>query len=214
MHKVDFNFVSRSGETLFHNCLQPIVKARVRESLPKNQMLLLTINEILNQTKANFMFLINRAEFYDINISKILAQPNRMGDTAFRIAYDGINDESIIECLMKHNVEINFVNLNFRTVFPRPLHAESFIKKGLNLKIISTSGRSALNYLEDCNVRTSISFPSVLKKLIDILPNSIYFSPVEQKCMKKCPVKGFSSNKIFIESYNNMKPCKIFVSQK
>lgn len=198
MHKVDFNFVSRSGETLFHNCLQPIVKARVRESLPKNQMLLLTINEILNQTKANFMFLINRAEFYDINISKILAQPNRMGDTAFRIAYDGINDESIIECMMKHNVEMNFVNLNFETITPRPPHAELFIKKGLNLKIISTYGKSALKNLEVCNVTYSISFPPVLKQLIDILPNSTYFSPVEQKCMKTCPVKGFSSSKVFV----------------
>ena len=192
MHKVDFNFVSHSGQTLFHSCLQPIIKERVRQSLPKNQSLLLTINEILNHTIENFIFLINRAEFYDINISKILAQPNRMGDTAFRIAYDQTNDKSIIECMMKHNVEINFVNLNFQTICPRPLHAELFIKKGLNLKIINTNGRSALNFLEDCNVINSISFPTVLRQLIDILPNSIYFSPVEQKCMEKCPVKGFS----------------------
>ena len=182
---------------MFHSCLQPIIRAKRREFLPENQHWLLTIKEILKQTIENFLFLINRAEFHNFNISKILAQPNRMGDTAFRIAYDEIGDEAVMECMIKHNVEINFVNLDFQTVYPRPFHAELFIKKGLNLKIIGTNGSSALNYLENCNARNSISFPSVLKRLIDILPHSTYFSPEEQKCTKTGPAKGFLSSKVF-----------------
>ena len=146
--------------------------------------------EICKKTKENFWFLIKIAKTNGANISKILARPNRIGETVFSIAYDEFSDDySIIKCFQDNNVEINHMSLEFYLPRPRPEDASFFILEGLNLKIIAQDGRSPLMCLEDFNMETSRSFSPEMQKLIKILPNSAYFSTDEQKCSKRCPAR-------------------------
>ena len=177
---------------------------------------MLTMDEIRQKSKENFYFLIGKAFFHKADISKLLSTPNKMGDTAFMMAYHEIGDDLLIETMKKYNVEINFVNLNFDTIKPHPEHAMAFAMKGLNLKIINRLGDSSLKDLNRFNEQYSKSFSTAMQRLIDILPNAAYFCPVEQKCIKTCPVKGFFNSMLFRIVHKEMFESlfKIFVNQK
>ena len=130
------------------------------------------------------------AKKYEADISKILARPNGIGETVFSIAYGAFYDDySFIRCFIDNNVEINYVTLEFNLPRPKPVHANFFIKKGFNLKIIAEDGKSPLMCLEDFNAEASTAFPPKLQKLIKILPNSAYLSTYEQICTKRCPAR-------------------------
>ena len=146
------------------------------------------MNKTIKQTEDNFYFLVKIAKKYNADISEILSRPNSAGETAFYIAYNQFRDNSIIELCIQHNVEINNVTLKFHISSPEPAHALLFIRKGINLKIIGDSGQSPLMYLEDLYRNKTMPFPPILERLVEILPNSAYFSPAEQSCHSKCPV--------------------------
>lgn len=151
---------------------------------------MLSIEDIRMRTKDNFWFLIKMAKKYEADIPKIFGQPNQIGETVFGIACGAFsNDNSIIQFFVDNNVEINYVTLDFNLPRPGPAHAALFIKKGLNLKIIGEDGKSPLVYLEDYFRKLSRAIPPKIQKLINILPNSAYFSTDEQICTKRCPAR-------------------------
>ena len=192
MRKIDFNF-SLDSNTLFHSCFQELIKAERYQMGDKLQEKVsrMPIQEIIKQTKENLSFLLKAANQYNKNTSKIFEKPNKIGETVFYFAYDlfqdDSQDDSIIQFCETNNIKINYVKLNFDTVSPQPRHALFFIKNGINLKIIGENGRSPLMDLREISQRMSMSCSPKLERLIEILPNSAYFSPVEQNCTKHCP---------------------------
>ena len=191
LHKIDFEYgYNYDGYTLFHRCLQPLVKAKWGADHPANKKgKMLLLKEVRKQTNENFSFLIKTATDYDADISRILARPNGIGETVFSIAYQEFPDESTIKFFADNNVEINYVTLDFNIPYPKPEHASFFIRKGINLKIIGLKGNSPMMALEDFNINNSRMFSPSMTQLTKILPNSAYFSTDEQKCLKNCPAR-------------------------
>ena len=141
MHNIDFHALSHN-ETLFHSCLQPIVAVERSEELQEEKKLMLPIDEAKKRSMENFFFLVDTAANYNYDISKILSKPNQVGHTAFNIAYDKIGEDSrysirLLGYMKKFNVEVNFINLHFKTIVPIPEHALIFLKQGVNIKIIN-----------------------------------------------------------------------------
>ena len=194
MHKIDFNYMGSAGQNIFHACLVPIIMAERSDELENEgkHSLLMSKETIVRQTRENFDFLIATAAFHKTDISAILAKPNHIGDTAFKWAYDFFADDSIIRCLMKYNIEINFVNLNFETIKPDPEHVSIFLARRLNLKIIDRNDVSVLQSLNELNQKNSVTFPKSIQQIINILPNAVYFSPLEQKCTNTCKARCFT----------------------
>lgn len=133
--------------------------------------------------------MIEKAQEYEADISRILARPNGIGETVFGMAYKAFPYWSTLERFAENNVEINHVTLNFNLPIPHPEHASFFIRRGINLKIIGLKGKSPLMTLENFNLENSSSFTPNTERLIKILPNSAYFSTYEQKCPRNCPAR-------------------------
>lgn len=189
LHKIDFDY--GYDETLFHVCFQPLAKWIAAKWIAEDPEIktMLSFEEIRKQTKDNFWFLIKVAQEYEVDLSRILARPNGIGETVFRIAYMAFPELSTIKLFVDNNVEINHVTLEFGIPFPRPEHALFFVQNFINLKIIGLEGRSPLMELENFNAKNSISFLPSMQRLIKILPNSVYFSTYEQMCPINCPAR-------------------------
>ena len=180
MHKVDFGYVDAyHGATLYHSCLQGYISM-----IEKERQIKLTQKEISQRTLDNLIYLIEKGNQHYANISKILSKPNQIGETVFMTMCFESGIKSITEFLLRWDIEINIIQLDFGTcnLMVLPEFNETFLAKKMNPKIINDSGRSPLDFLE----QSSMTISPKLRKLIDMYPNAVYFSTVPQLCNDNC----------------------------
>ena len=177
MRKVDFGYVDAYGATLYHCCIQGYVSQ-------EKKRIKLTPEEISQRSHDNLFYLIEKGDQHYANLPKILSKPNQIGETVFTTMTFVFGVKAITKFLLKWNIEINIVQLDFTTcnLMILPELNEIFLAKKMNPKIIDGTGRSPLDFLE----QSSIFISPKLRKLIDIYPNAVYFSTVPQICNIEC----------------------------
>ena len=179
MHKVDFGHVDELGGTLYHNCIQPYIQKLTEKSLSK-----LTNEKTVQRTLDNLFYLMDKGYQHKADLQKILSKPNQIGDTVFQVMCYYMRETSIVDFLLRWNVEINIVKLDFGTckLLNLPKYNEILLSRKMNPKIIDASGQSPLDVLQ----KSSFSISPKLQKLINIYPNAVYYSTVPQMCNAKC----------------------------
>ena len=180
MHRIDFeNNCVFTGSTLYHMCIQGYVA-----KMAGNPRTKLTMADIIQRTIKNLLYMIDKGEQHKADLQKVLSKPNDIGDTVFETVCYTLGEKSVVDKLLELNIDINIVKLNFETcsLITLPEYNEILLKRKMNPKIINSSGLSPLGVLQ----QSSISITPKLRKLINMYPNAVYFSTVQQSCDEKC----------------------------
>ena len=180
MHQVDFGHVDTLGGTLYHRCIQPYIAKFTHKKRSK-----FTEEETAQRTLDNLFYLIDKGDQHKADLQKILSQPNQIGDTVFQVMCYNMGGTPIVDFLLRWNVDINIVKLDFGTcnLITVPEYNEILLARKMNPKIIDSTGQSPLDVLQ----KSSFSISPKLQKLINIYPNAVYYSTVPQTCNAECP---------------------------
>ena len=167
------------GGTLYHRCIQGFITKIIEEKCTK-----MTKTETIKRTLDNLFYLIEKGYQQKADLQKILSQPNHIGETVFQAMCFTLKGPPIVDFLLRWNVEINIVKLDFGTcnLVHLPQYNEILLTRKMNPKIIDSSGLSPLNVLR----QSSVSISPKMQKMIDMYSNAVYYSTVPQICYPEC----------------------------
>ena len=132
MHQIDFDYIDELGGTLYHSCIQAYLK-KVRDK----DHLKLTMDDTVQRTVDNLFYLIEKGDKHTQSIQQVLSRPNHIGETVFNSVYSSPWGKEIVEFMLRWKVDVNIIQLDFRTcdLLALPEYNEILLKRKMKPSI-------------------------------------------------------------------------------
>ena len=185
MKQVDFDYVSKTGSTIYRICFQRYLNTRFKLGKSKAEW-----SKVLFRTKKAFVELVKQGDKCEFNVDKILEIPSYGGSTCFSIVSDC--SQSISNDLICRDIKINSITTGMIVPdFKYPDLAVPMMRKGINPHVIDYKGDTQIDIYP-------ASFKSErAKQLLAQFPTSIYYSTEDINCKVTCSFDCSSKLKKF-----------------
>ena len=189
MDVIDFGFIDKDGFTIYRNCFNRYVIARLTLKKPENEW-----SKLVPKVEKTFFWLVEQGQkkLGKEAINEIIQRPSSNGSTCFDIAT--ICSPKIAKYILNQDIKINSIQTDMTYpsfAFEHPDLAEQMMIKNINPKVISYDGKSQFEAWPD-----SFKNPQC-KELAKRFPRSIHFVTEDTVCSENCSNNCKSKLKAF-----------------
>ena len=178
MDVIDFGFIDKDGFTIYRNCFNRYVIARLTLKKPENEW-----SKLVPKVEKTFFWLVEQGQkkLGKDAVNEIIQRPSSNGSTCFDIAT--ICSPKIAKYILNQDIKINSIQTDMTYpsfAFEHPDLAEQMMVKNINPKVISYDGKSQFEAWPD-----SFKNPQC-KELAKRFPRSIHFVTEDTVCSENC----------------------------